>query len=101
MGNRARIRDRIRFGFGLQVQESTLDGIITDQAEISNGYTHFLPAADFHYEVRQGMNMDLRYSTTTRDPSMTELPPFAANPDPPTEDAVPFTHLAPATTHSL
>jgi hypothetical protein len=75
-------RDRIRFGFGLQVQESTLDGIITDQAEISNGYTHFLPAADFHYEFRQGMNMDLRYNTSTREPSMTELQPFADNTDP-------------------
>lgn len=76
-------RDRTRFGFGLQVQESSLDGVILNRPdEISSGYTHFLPSASFRYEFKQGMNMDLRYNTSTREPSMTELQPFADNSDP-------------------
>ncbi|MFT5141959.1 MAG: hypothetical protein ACI84D_000570 [Thalassolituus oleivorans] len=76
-------RDRIAFGLGLQVQESTLDGVILDRdEEISNGYTHFLPSASFRLKFRQGMNFDARYRTSTREPSMNELQPFTDNSDP-------------------
>ncbi|MBO6575033.1 MAG: TonB-dependent receptor [Rhodothermales bacterium] len=76
-------RDTWRFGLGLQVQESQLDGTVLDRDEtISSGYTHFLPSANVHYTFRQGMNMDLRYNTSTREPSMNELQPFVDNSDP-------------------
>ena len=68
---------------GLQVQSSDLDGAVLDQnVQISNGYTHLLPSANFRIQLDEGENLNLRYTTSTREPTMTELQPYADNSDP-------------------
>lgn len=72
-----------RMVLGLQVQGSDLDGTVIDRNEqIRNGYTHFLPSANFNYQFRPGQNLRLLYATSTREPSMTELQPFLDNNNP-------------------
>jgi hypothetical protein len=72
-----------RFVVGLQVQRSNLDGTILDRDEhIENGYTHVLPSADYRIQLDEAKTLNLRYTTSTREPSMTELQPFADNTNP-------------------
>lgn len=73
----------ISYGLGVQLQRSQLDGRLLDApTEISNGYTNLLPSADLNWEFGQGRSLNLRYNTSTREPSMNELQPFADNSDP-------------------
>jgi hypothetical protein len=68
---------------GLQVQSSDLNGAILDRDErITNGYTHILPSVNFKIQFKPGWNLNLRYRTSTREPTMTELQPFADNSSP-------------------
>ena len=72
-----------RFVLGLQVQGSNLDGTILDRDErIENGYTHVLPSANFRIQFNDAKTFNFRYTTSTREPSMTELQPFADNTNP-------------------
>ena len=72
-----------RFMLGLQVQSSDLDGAVLDEnVEISNGYSHLLPSANFRIQFDEGESLNLRYTTSTREPTMTELQPYADNSDP-------------------
>jgi hypothetical protein len=68
---------------GLQVQNSDLDGNILDRGErITSGYTHILPSVNYRIQFDPGRNLNLRYRTSTREPSMTELQPFSDNSNP-------------------
>jgi hypothetical protein len=68
---------------GLDIQGSKLDGEIIDRATtITNDYVYFLPMATFSYTFSQGRNLDIRYSSSTREPSMRDLQPFVDNSDP-------------------
>jgi len=72
-----------RFVLGLQVQDSNLDGTILDRNEhIENGYTHMLPSVNFRIQIDNAKTFNFRYTTSTREPSMTELQPFADNTNP-------------------
>lgn len=72
-----------RFVVGLRVRSSNLDATVLDRDEkITNGYTHLLPSADFRVQFEGGKNLTLRYTTSTREPSMTELQPFTDNINP-------------------
>ncbi len=78
-----RNNERYRFVSGLQVRRSSLDGLIQNRDErISNGYTHVMPNVDFRIEARENHNVNFRYSTSTREPSLTELQPFVNNTNP-------------------
>ena len=78
-----RVTPDTRFVLGLQVRSSNLDGTVLDRDEkIENGYTHVLPSADFRIQFDDGKNLTLRYTTSTREPSMTELQPFENNTNP-------------------
>jgi Outer membrane protein beta-barrel family len=75
--------EKSRFVLGFQVQNSNLDGAILNRDQtITNGYTHFLPNLDFRLRVTDAQNLSLRYNTSTREPSLTELQPFADNINP-------------------
>ncbi len=70
-------------GIGVNVQRSSLEGTLRGVSDpITQGYTHVLPNADARYDIRQGMSINARYTTSTREPSMRELQPFADNSDP-------------------
>lgn len=76
-------RKRQSFSLGVSVQESRLGGDILDEdVRLDKRFAHLLPTAAFSYELGGNANLDLRYSTATREPSMRELQPFADNSDP-------------------
>ena len=75
--------DDKRFVLGLEVQGSNLDGKILDRDEtITNGYTHVLPSLDYRVQFDQGKNLTVRYTTSTREPSLTQLQPYSNNTNP-------------------
>jgi len=68
---------------GLQAQTSDLNGNIIDRDErITSGYTHILPSVNYRIQFEPGRNLNFRYRTSTREPSMTELQPFSDNTNP-------------------
>ncbi len=68
---------------GLDVQSSRLDGEILDlNTAITNKYRYLLPSASISYQIRQGLNLDARYSSSTREPSMRDLQPIVDNSNP-------------------
>ena len=68
---------------GLRGQRSSLEGTIVDHdRKITSGYTHLLANLDLKWQVKESQNVSLRYITSTREPSLTELQPFADNRDP-------------------
>ena len=68
---------------GLQMQRSNLDGTIVDRDEtIASGYTHLLANALFRSVLKQGHNLNVTYSGRSREPSLTQLQPYADNSDP-------------------
>ena len=72
-----------RFMLGLQVQGSDLNNIVLDRDEqFTNEYTDLLPSANFRIQFDEGENLDVRYTTSTREPTTTELQPYADNSDP-------------------
>lgn len=78
-----RAREGFTTGVGVDVQRSSLEGTLRGVTNpVTQGYTHVLPSADARYNIRQGMSLNARYNTSTREPSMRELQPFADNSDP-------------------
>jgi len=68
---------------GLQVQGSDLDGAVLDRDErVSSSHAHFLPSAHFRIHSKKVRNLDIRYWTSTREPTMAQLQPFVDNRDP-------------------
>ena len=90
-----------RFMLGLQVQGSDLDSTVLDQdVRFTNRYTHILPSANFRIRFDEGENLNLRYTTSTREPTMTELQPYVDNTDP-LNVYVGNPNLTPEYTHQL
>ncbi len=86
---------------GLQVQRSHLDGLISDRDQrIENGYTHLLANLEFKTEVKDDHNLSVGYSTSSREPSLTQLQPFVNNTDP-LNVYMGNPNLEPEYTHSL
>ncbi|MEJ2204723.1 MAG: TonB-dependent receptor [Gemmatimonadota bacterium] len=90
-----------RFTLGLEVQKSNLQGTIRDRDElIENGYTHVLPSANLRVQLNESKTFSFRYRTSTREPSMTQLQPFADNTNP-TRIYVGNPDLTPEYSHSF
>ena len=67
----------------VRAQRSQLDGVVLERPDaIANGYTHLLPNMNAKWQVKDGQTLSFRYRTSTREPSMRELQPFADNTDP-------------------
>lgn len=93
--------DATRFVLGLEAQRSTLEGTIEGRSEsIESGYSHLLPSADLRLQLGESHNVSLGYGTSTREPSMEELQPFADNASP-TNVYVGNPDLQPEFTHAL
>jgi hypothetical protein len=93
--------DEARLVLGLQVQRSDLDGTVLDRDErIENGFTHLLPSASLRLQVDDSKTFNVRYTTSTREPSMTELQPFADNTNP-LRTYIGNPDLTPEYTHAL
>lgn len=77
-----RSNQRSWFTAGLRLQRSQLNGVILDRDEtIDNGYTHLLANAQFKKEIKEGQNLEFRYSGSSREPSLTQLQPYSDNTD--------------------
>lgn len=75
-----RNNDRYRFVSSVRVQRSSLDGELSRRDDrIKSAYTHVYPNLDFRIELKEGHNFSLRYNTSTREPSLTQLQPFVDN----------------------
>ncbi len=71
------------FTLGLRLQRSQLEGVILDRDQtIENGYTHLLANAQLRHEIKDGQNLELRYTGSSREPSLTQLQPYPDNRDP-------------------
>ena len=78
-----RNNERYQWVSGLEVRRSNLDGLIQNRDErIANSYTHVLPNMNFRLEVKDGHNLNVRYRTSTQEPSLTQLQPFVNNTNP-------------------
>lgn len=67
----------------VKVQKSDLEGTIVNRSvDVSNGYTHILPSIYFRRSLTEASTIQLRYSTSTREPSLNELQPFIDNSNP-------------------
>lgn len=75
---------RTRLGLGLQVQDADLNATVLRQPveQVSTGHFRVLPSASFRVQMRPGANVDFRYTTTTREPSLNELQPYTDNTNP-------------------
>ena len=66
-----------------QVQNSRLNGdIISENVQINNESTFFLPRITWRKDLGNAHNLFMRYSTNVREPSLTQLQPILDNSDP-------------------
>ena len=76
-------RDGGIFSVGVDVQSAQLKGTTQNLDEsLKRRFVNLLPSAMFTHAFSAGKNVDLRYQTATREPSMYELQPFVDNSDP-------------------
>ncbi len=79
----SRNTERSWLTIGLRLQRSRLDGVILDRDEsIATGYTHLLGSARLKKEIKDGQTFQVRYDGSSREPSLTQLQPYADNTDP-------------------
>lgn len=72
-----------RFVLGLEAQRSNLEGTIDGRSEtIENSNTRLLPSADLRLQVGDSHSLDFGYRTSTSEPTMEQLQPFADNSSP-------------------
>ena len=68
---------------GTNVQRSSLQGLIeTGGNQVDAGYTHLLPRIFYKLSIGNGRDLQIRYRTSTREPSLRELQPYEDNNDP-------------------
>ncbi len=68
---------------GLQYQISDLTGQLDQEVnEINNKYNHFIPRIIWRYDVGNGKNLRVSYTTRVYAPSITQLSPVIDNSDP-------------------
>ena len=82
----ARLRftnDSWRAGVSATIQDASLSGVY-DTGAPSTGFssTQILLGADARYDFGTGRSLGMRYRGATREPSLTELQPYADNTDP-------------------
>lgn len=69
--------------FGLNYQHSDLVGNISlGDTQIKQRYSGFLPRASWRYDIGNGKNVRINYSTNLNAPSITQLSPVIDNSDP-------------------
>jgi hypothetical protein len=66
----------------LDIQNSRLKGRIDDNAQLSRSFINLLPSASYRLSLSNSSNLDLRYSTSLREPSLEQLQPLVDNTDP-------------------
>jgi len=77
-----RSRENSNIRARLDVQNSKLKGQIDDNAQLSRGFFNLLPSASYRLSLSNSSNLDLRYSTNLREPSLEQLQPLVDNSDP-------------------
>ena len=71
-----------RLVVGLELQGADLDVSVVGEDPISSTYTSVLPSANFRIQFKGNRSLDIRYRTSTREPTVTQLQPFVNNSNP-------------------
>lgn len=76
-------RKKYNFSFGLDGQRTLLNGnLIAQDTTFRKEFINALPFARFRYEMRQGRNFRINYSTQVNTPDITQLQPVVDNSNP-------------------
>jgi hypothetical protein len=72
---------------GLQVQFSDLQGVVVDQSKpdqnsTQNNFTHLRHILSARTELAEGKSLQFNYRTTTNEPTINQMSPFADNSNP-------------------
>lgn len=96
-----RNKEPFNLSAGLQLQLTDLAGTLSNvDGDIGNQYLRVLPSATIGYAISDSRNVELNYSTATREPSLRELQPVADTRDP-LNTYIGNPDLLPAYTHSV
>ncbi|MGB3007367.1 MAG: outer membrane beta-barrel family protein [Chitinophagaceae bacterium] len=78
-------KKKYNYAFGINLQQAALEGKITrgiKDSVISKTFRNFLPNARFQYNFTRFKSFSLTYSTSTNQPSMSQLQPVPDNSNP-------------------
>jgi len=75
-------KKKVTLGFGAALQYASLLNQLKDNSNISQHFTSILPAANFTYNFTKMKNLSLEYTTTTNQPTVTQLQPVSDVSDP-------------------
>ena len=83
----SRNRDDDKLTISVDFQRSDLQGSTTTRtpnliADIARGYTHILPRIFYSRTLKENQTIEIRYRSTTREPSLRELQPYTNNNNP-------------------
>ncbi|MEI9958357.1 MAG: outer membrane beta-barrel protein [Ferruginibacter sp.] len=70
-------KKKVTLGFGAAVQYASLLNQLKDNSNISQHFTSILPAANFTYNFTKMKNLSVQYTTTTNQPTVTQLQPVS------------------------
>ena len=84
MGLSARwVTDQNNINAGVDYQLSTLEGEVRgNDSPVRRNFEYLLPRFSWNYEIHRGKNMNFRYSTSLREPSVIQLQDVIDNSDP-------------------
>jgi hypothetical protein len=75
-------KKKITLGFGAAVQYASLLNTLKDKSNIHQNFINVLPAANFSYAFTKMKNLDFQYSTSTQQPTASQLQPVKDVSDP-------------------
>ena len=94
-------RESDRITVNLNVRRTSLRGTFGSQKpDVKSKYTHFLPSLSYRYKRENNSTINVRYGTSTREPSLQQLQPYTDN-DNPLRIYRGNPHLVPQYSHSI
>jgi hypothetical protein len=71
-----------RFMIGLELQRADLNVDVAGEDPIDSRHTRILPSANLRIQLDGSSSLDIRYRTSTREPTVSQLQPFVNNSNP-------------------
>ncbi len=77
------VKSRSLTNLSMSLQHSNLTGeLLIDEATIEKKYTNLLPRFSWNYDLSSSKRLRVQYSTSVREPSLTQLQPVVDNSNP-------------------
>mgnify|MGYP000079145965 CR=1 FL=1 len=80
-----RNKKKLKTNLGLNMQFSSLLGIVNSEENIERSYSHFLPSVSLDFKFKSGKSMRLNYRTNVLPPRLEQLLPIPDNANPNTK----------------